>query len=536
MPNFLLMERARLKAWHVRLNVEKVAIFDIGTRGLRLLVAPRELPKYWEKECFYNSGIETWLGHGIEEEADGEKRLALNSYGLRKLVTFLNGLKQELNALGISKVHAIGTAIFRWIANQGEVLEAIHERTGIEVEVISSPMEAEYTLLSLLEILPRLDNPSKQRLGVASLEGDDVIAVADQGGGSLEVLWVCWRERGAARPNIHSVRCENLGTIALRHRFFHTKADGSFAPNPEDNQAGIRAQSRRIHDFAAETIKAESGLLSVKKEKGRIFLFGVGTALTKSLKGNAWKIHGRRYDVERLEEIVELRCAPFEETRQQVRTLWKAINGIEGTGAAKWDREPNVLEEELAILYGLPAFRVLIERVGVEQLMVNGFPLRYGYYASRCAERLGLPYAPCEPEGDFIFVSYARRNVRAVLPDILRIHTAGYRVFYDDAIQAGADFRAKLGEWLEKAAACVVFLSKEAYASDEVRAEVDTAVNRSLRIIPIAIDDSEPPPGWYRIRSMQRMRRADLTSSGFQSLVRRLLSDRCRRLELKFDE
>ena len=255
--------------------------------------------------------------------------------------------------------------------------------------------------------------------------------------------------------------------------------------------------------------------------------------MTKPLKGNAWKINGSKYDAEKLKHTVDERCVQFEETNQRVLTLYKAIHGIEGTGVSKWDKDIKSLEEELAILYGLPAYRALLDKIGVDKLLVNGFPLRYGYYAASCTEQSGMPFAPCEPHDKFLFVSYARKNSARVLPDILRIHTAGYRVVYDEAIGPGENFQAKLGDWLEQATAFVVFVSKEAYESPEVLAEVNVALRRKLPIIPVAIDKSDPPPDWYRVDAVQRIERADLLDTGFQKLFKRILKDDCRRIELE---
>jgi exopolyphosphatase/guanosine-5'-triphosphate,3'-diphosphate pyrophosphatase len=147
----------------LRLIAIRCACIDIGSNTTRLLVAERGSSGLREV------GVErafTSLGAG---------RRPADPVGAPKIEEVAHTVARQVavaRAAGASHVFAVGTAAVRTAPNAQELLDAVHAAAGIEVRVLSGAEEAEYAF----------------RGATSTLVGSDVVAVADVGGGSTELV------------------------------------------------------------------------------------------------------------------------------------------------------------------------------------------------------------------------------------------------------------------------------------------------------------------------------------------------------------
>lgn len=120
---------------------------------------------------------------------------SLTREGIEVTCSVLRGFQRLLAQFGPVPVHVFATASLRNIRNTEEVLAAIRENTGLEVEVLSGELEARYGCIGAMLTCP--------------LAGG---AVFDIGGGSTEIVLL---ENG----KIVSAQSLDIGSLNLYNRY-----------------------------------------------------------------------------------------------------------------------------------------------------------------------------------------------------------------------------------------------------------------------------------------------------------------------------
>ena len=120
---------------------------------------------------------------------------SLTREGIEVACSVLRGFQRLLAQFGPVPVHVFATASLRNIRNTKEVLAAIRENTGLEVEVLSGELEARYGCIGAMLTCP--------------LAGG---AVFDIGGGSTEIVRL---ENG----KIVSAQSLDIGSLNLYNRY-----------------------------------------------------------------------------------------------------------------------------------------------------------------------------------------------------------------------------------------------------------------------------------------------------------------------------
>ena len=98
-------------------------------------------------------------------------------------------------------------------------------------------------------------------------------------------------------------------------------------------------------------------------------------------------------------------------------------------------------------------------------------------------------------EGDYpyVFVSYAHADSEVVLPIIASLVCEGYRVWYDDGIQAGSSFPTYIANRLHDCSCLLAFISKSWVASGWCRNEVGYALDLNKAVLPVYLNGVELP-------------------------------------------
>jgi Ppx/GppA phosphatase family len=193
---------------------------------------------------------------------------------------------------------------------------------GVDIHVLPHEEEAKLSLLCTVDVLQRLG-------GAERIRDDEQILLIDQGGGSLELAWMSWRDRDLRNPPIQQKRYEELGTVTLRRRFFEMSSDGSLV-NPRENRARVSNQMQSVNNAARATILNIMGLPKPPAPgEYTVHAFGLGTAVTKVWPdtGN-WRIHGRQLTYDLIDQTLAERLNFMELNNQQVLSVYKAVYGL----------------------------------------------------------------------------------------------------------------------------------------------------------------------------------------------------------------
>lgn len=103
------------------------------------------------------------------------------------------------------------------------------------------------------------------------------------------------------------------------------------------------------------------------------------------------------------------------------------------------------------------------------------------------------------PEGDYVFVSYARPDAKAARAVIRILEDAGFNVWWDGLIPGGERFGSQIAKALEEARAVVVLWSASAAASHWVQDEASLGRDRHC-LVPLSLDGTEPPLGFRQFQ------------------------------------
>lgn len=108
--------------------------------------------------------------------------------------------------------------------------------------------------------------------------------------------------------------------------------------------------------------------------------------------------------------------------------------------------------------------------------------------------------APRSGRGHDIFISYARKDQKRILPIVRGLEAFGWTIFWDITIPTGKNWRQVIAAELDRSRCVVVVWSKTSIQSHWVGEEAEEARKRGI-LFPILIDDVRPPIGFRTIQS-----------------------------------
>jgi exopolyphosphatase/pppGpp-phosphohydrolase len=397
-------------------------------------------------------------------------------------------------------MHGVGTAVFRWMNNQEEVVNHIRNHAGFDIHILKPEDEAFFSGLAILHTY---------KFGATSLDtlGDnDVILLFDQGGGSTEVSYFYPTGNPKGEPVKTHDSLHSFGTVSLQKMFFELKKkEDSGAPDPTMNRNRISTQFGRVKDYLVERINDWPGFPELGGDNVRIHAYGMGTALSKCLgRGNNFVLHNRVLTIRDMDETLDRQCRELDNSSQQVRTLFAALKQ-EQVARRK------ALSDRLVMLYGLPVYQQLLRKFSLDRLRFAGFGLRYGVYFGA---RLGLKFdeflstskvdvgARRQPVSQAIqvFLSHSSADNKLAKQVSEDLRKAEIGVFFDEAeIRVGDNFVAKIAEGISKSRFVAVMVSKKSLESNWVSKELTMKLAEEVKtnrvcVLPILVDECELPP------------------------------------------
>lgn len=297
--------------------MSRYAVVDVGTNSVKFVIAEPGGATLVERAEV------TRLGEGLD--GSGE----LQPEPMARTADAIAGMVDEAKRAGVDGIAAVGTAGLRIASNSAEFVEAVKERTGVEIEVISGEEESR---LAYVAVTAALEDTGGTRV------------VFDTGGGSSQFTF------GHA-GQVDEQFSVNVGAVRFTERF------GLDEPVGGDVVAAVRAA------IAADLLQLDG-----REPPDRIV--GIGGAVTNM----AAVKHGlAEYDP----DVVRGTVLDAGEIERQI--------GLYRTRTADERREIAGLQPKRAevILAGACIVRTILEKLGGESFLVSDRGLRHGLLMER---------------------------------------------------------------------------------------------------------------------------------------------------------
>jgi exopolyphosphatase / guanosine-5'-triphosphate,3'-diphosphate pyrophosphatase len=144
---------------------EKFAIIDLGTNTFHLLIAQKRGGKM---TILHREKLGVRLGKsGINQDV-------IQDDAVDRALAVLQGFRTKMDSFNVSATHAFGTSAFRNAINADEVVRKINTTTGIQVNILSGPQEADMIYRGVRSALDF---------------GNEISLVMDIGAGSVEFIF-----------------------------------------------------------------------------------------------------------------------------------------------------------------------------------------------------------------------------------------------------------------------------------------------------------------------------------------------------------
>jgi exopolyphosphatase/guanosine-5'-triphosphate,3'-diphosphate pyrophosphatase len=299
---------------------ERYAVVDAGTNSIKFHVAERTADGW---RTVADRAEVTRLGEGLSEGGPIARE------PIERAVETIKGMADEARALDVLAIAGVGTAGLRMASNGPEVAAEVLRRTGVDIEIISGERESRLAFLAA-------------RAGLPAPRG--ITAVLDTGGGSTQLTF----GRGDAVDEQWSV---NVGAARYAEAFGLDDAVSS--------------------EVIAEARAAISNDLARLDGTGPVDeLVGMGGAITNL---TAVSLGLATYDPDRVQGAV-LEASEIDRQIELYRTTQtedrRTIVGL----------QPKRAE---VILAGACIVRTVMEKLGIDQLLVCDRGLRHGVLADR---------------------------------------------------------------------------------------------------------------------------------------------------------
>ena len=210
---------------------KRLALIDLGTNTFHLLIT--EVNAVGETEALVKIKEPVKLGKG------GISKGAIAPDAFERALNTLQNFRKLVNQHQVNEVKALATSAVRNATNGEELVQAIAEKTGFEVEVISGDREAEliyYGVKSALDL------------------GAEKSLIIDIGGGSVEFI-IGNQER------IYWKESFEIGAQRLLDKFFITDPIEEHAIEAEKQYLAEKLVSldRAIQEFCPTVLVGSSG-------------------------------------------------------------------------------------------------------------------------------------------------------------------------------------------------------------------------------------------------------------------------------------
>ncbi len=116
---------------------------------------------------------------------------------------------------------------------------------------------------------------------------------------------------------------------------------------------------------------------------------------------------------------------------------------------------------------------------------------------------MAIAYNGTEP---YIFISYSHKDMKPVVEAVDTLIDNGFRVWYDNGIEAGTEWPEYIAERLMSSQVVIAFMSRNSQDSHNCRREIHFAIELKKELLVVYLEDFELSPGMrLQLSALQAM-------------------------------
>jgi exopolyphosphatase/guanosine-5'-triphosphate,3'-diphosphate pyrophosphatase len=167
----------------------RYAVIDIGTNSVKFNISERSEDGAWR--TIVDRAEITRLGEGLEKTGE------IGGEAMEGTVAAITAMVDEAHKNNVAAIAAVGTMGMRTARNSQQFIDAVEQRSGVKVEVISGDEEGRLAYIAV-------------KLGLGLAEG--ALAIFDTGGGSSQFTF----GRGS---NVEECFSVNVGAVRYTEKY-----------------------------------------------------------------------------------------------------------------------------------------------------------------------------------------------------------------------------------------------------------------------------------------------------------------------------
>lgn len=134
------------------------------------------------------------------------------------------------------------------------------------------------------------------------------------------------------------------------------------------------------------------------------------------------------------------------------------------------------------------------------------------------------PFEAYKGNDPYVFVSYSHKDSEAVFQELQELRQSGYRVWYDEGIDPGNEWPEEVAAALSGAEMFLVFISTTAVASQNVRNEINFAINNRKPFLAVHLVETDLPAGLQlRMGDIQAIMKHRMPIEGYRRKLQKAL-------------
>ncbi len=136
------------------------------------------------------------------------------------------------------------------------------------------------------------------------------------------------------------------------------------------------------------------------------------------------------------------------------------------------------------------------------------------------------PFEAYEGDEPYVFVCYSHDDKALVYPEITRLKSSGFRIWYDEGVSPGSEWSDAIARKIERSTVVLYFVTPQSVSSEHCRREVNFALGKSCRILSVHLVPTELPRGLeLSLSNRQAILKYDEPRSTYEAKVARAIGD-----------
>jgi hypothetical protein len=136
--------------------------------------------------------------------------------------------------------------------------------------------------------------------------------------------------------------------------------------------------------------------------------------------------------------------------------------------------------------------------------------------AHKAAPVVRPPFKAYTGSKSYLFVSYSHRNTPEVFETLAKLKSRRFRIWYDEGIEPGAEWPEVIGGAVNGCSTMLVFMSRHASESRNVRNEINLAYAENKNIMVVFLEDTALTDGLQlQLGTVQSINKYELSESAF---------------------